>query len=46
MMSSILRGTEPPGYPILGHKPAERRLIETAQQIRKIIATHYPDKVN
>jgi hypothetical protein len=46
MMSSILRGTEPPGYPILGHKPAERRLIETAQQIRKIIATHYPDKVH
>jgi hypothetical protein len=46
MMSSILRGSQPPDYPILGYKPAERRLVEAAIKIREIIATHYPDKVH
>ena len=44
MMGAALDGTKAPGYPILGHRPAEKRLVDTAERIRAIIAKHHPDK--
>jgi hypothetical protein len=44
MMRAVLEGTEPPGYPLLGHRPAELRLVAAAECIREIIAKHHPDK--
>ncbi len=46
MMRAQLDGIEPPGYPVLGHRPAEQRLVDAAKRIREIIAKHHPDKAH
>jgi hypothetical protein len=46
MMRALLEGTKPPGQPILGHRPAEERLVDTAACIKEIIARHHAGELH
>ncbi len=38
MLRAKLEGIDPPGYPLLGYKPAEKKLVDTANKIGDLLA--------